>query len=73
MEAVKEGAKNLLGATIRGGLSFCYLFGIFSGLGHTGHQLQAWDKLDIRHLQNLYETMPHCVEAIVESGIHHIR
>lgn len=28
---------------------------------------QAWDKLDIRYLQHLSETMPHRVEAIIES------
>jgi hypothetical protein len=28
---------------------------------------QAWDELDIRHLEHLSETMPHRVEAIIES------
>ena len=28
---------------------------------------QAWDELDIRHLEHLSETMPYRVEAIIES------
>ena len=28
---------------------------------------EAWDQLDTRHLQHLSETMPHRVEAIIES------
>ncbi|KAJ5158828.1 uncharacterized protein N7500_008479 [Penicillium coprophilum] len=28
---------------------------------------QAWDKLELRHLEHLSETMPHRVEAIIES------
>jgi hypothetical protein len=28
---------------------------------------QAWDELELRHLEHLSETMPHRVEAIIES------